>query len=245
MITTDTIYTMKHEELDRWIIENVMEWRALPFDALQGLFDPEVYIEFPACVFNPRTEVYEMFPHSKARHPIPFSPSTFPESATAALDKISDRDGWTYSILRGSASERQAILRALKWKLATEDEERDGEGIFVVLARKGLCVLGHGPLLPLAAARAVCQTFGKPDERGFVTSKEILEQTGVKSVQTLMNWTKLGILPSPRVTAQKNGRGSIAWFPYFALDRVSMILDLKRQGYGIRRIKKILDVVGR
>jgi len=243
MLTTEEIYDMDHNALDEWIIREVMGWRALERGALEGLFHPDVYIEFPACVFD--GEMFRMYSHSETSESIPFSPSRIPESATAALDKLVEEQGWSYMVLRGSPTDRLMLLRALRWDVKDFDPEEATEGFFVVLARRGYYVLGYGMLFPIAASRALCQTYGKPDGKGFVTSKEILDQTGIKTQRTLRQWSERGLLPPARRTGKERGRGSIGWFPYYTLDRAKMICDLKREGYGITRIKRILDIVER
>ena len=241
MLTTEEIYQMTNDEIDEWIIRHVMGWSANAEHALNGLFDPEVYLDFPACVHD--GEIFQMYAHSETEDPIPFSPSRIAESTTAALDKLVDDQGWTYSILRGDERDRKAVLRSLRWELLPDIQGTEEDAFFAILARRGYYIVGHGPLFPIAVSRAILQSYGKPDGVGFVTSKEILERTGVKSVQTLMKWSELGVLPSARVTAQAKGRGSIAWFPQYTVERVKTILALKGEGYGIRRIKRILEVV--
>jgi len=68
----------------------------------------------------------------------------------------------------------------------------------------------------------------------MVTSKEILEQTGLKSGKTLTRWYRRGIIPQPSVRTHPSGRGKIAYWPDWVLERCVRLVDLQRQGHSLR-----------
>jgi hypothetical protein len=64
-----------------------------------------------------------------------------------------------------------------------------------------------------------------------VTSKQILEATGLKSPKTLTRWAKRGIIPGPHVATHPSGRGKIAYWPDSVLERCRRVAELLRQGH--------------
>lgn len=72
----------------------------------------------------------------------------------------------------------------------------------------------------------------------MLTSKQLMEQTGI-SRATLNNYVALGILPSPIVKTPEEGEGRatrIGYFPDEALDRVTKVQELKKEGVSISDI---------
>jgi hypothetical protein len=68
----------------------------------------------------------------------------------------------------------------------------------------------------------------------MITSKEILEHTGLKSAKTLTRWYRRGIIPKPSVRTHPSGRGKIAYWPDWVLDRCVKLVELQRQGHSLR-----------
>src|SRR5262245_23624006 len=68
----------------------------------------------------------------------------------------------------------------------------------------------------------------------MVTSKEILEHTGLKSAKTLTRWYQRGIIPKPSVRLHPSGRGKIAYWPDWVLDRCVKLVELQRQGHTLQ-----------
>src|ERR1700756_2931221 len=64
-----------------------------------------------------------------------------------------------------------------------------------------------------------------------VTSKQILQATGFKSPKTLTRWAKSGIIPGPHIGTHPSGRGKIAYWPDWVLERCQHIAELLRQGH--------------
>lgn len=65
----------------------------------------------------------------------------------------------------------------------------------------------------------------------MITSKQILEVTGLKSQKTLTRWVNSGIIPKPLIGTHPSGRGKIAYWPDAVLDRCKRIVELQRQGH--------------
>jgi hypothetical protein len=63
-----------------------------------------------------------------------------------------------------------------------------------------------------------------------VTSKQILEAAGLKSPKTLTRWAKAGVIPEPHIGTHPAGRGKIAYWPNWVLERSKRIAELVRQG---------------
>src|SRR3954449_6251412 len=65
----------------------------------------------------------------------------------------------------------------------------------------------------------------------MITSKQILEATGLKSQKTLTRWAHAGIIPEPLIGTHPAGRGKIAYWPDWVLERCKQIVELQRQGH--------------
>lgn len=68
------------------------------------------------------------------------------------------------------------------------------------------------------------------EEIGLVTSKEILEATGLKTARTLVRWHNEGLIPKPVVGLHPSGHGRISWWPQWVLDRCVELVDMRRKG---------------
>ena len=67
----------------------------------------------------------------------------------------------------------------------------------------------------------------------MISSKEILEKTGLKSTKTLTRWHKAGIIPEPMIETHPSGRGKIGYWPDYVLTRCLKIIELRKQGYSL------------
>jgi len=85
----------------------------------------------------------------------------------------------------------------------------------------------------------------------MVTSKDIVDKTRL-STKTLTRWWQRGIIPKPAVRTHPNGRGKIAYWPDWVLDRCVRIVELRKQGHdlktavmmlGAERVEKLVEKV--
>jgi adenylate cyclase len=77
-----------------------------------------------------------------------------------------------------------------------------------------------------------------PPESAWISSKEILEQTGI-SRATLNNYIRIGILPRPvvqRPTDPASGAKKIGYFPLACLERIQFVHRLKKEGKSMGEI---------
>ena len=74
-----------------------------------------------------------------------------------------------------------------------------------------------------------------------VTSKQILQAAGFKSPKTLTRWAKSGIIPGPHVGTHPSGRGKIAYWPDWVLERCQRIAELLRQGHTLGSAFSVLE----
>jgi hypothetical protein len=65
----------------------------------------------------------------------------------------------------------------------------------------------------------------------MITSHQILQATGLKSQKTLTRWAHAGIIPEPLIGTHPAGRGKIAYWPDWVLERCKQIVELQRQGH--------------
>jgi len=74
-----------------------------------------------------------------------------------------------------------------------------------------------------------------------VTSREILEQTGLKSAKTLTRWYQQGIIPPPAIRTHPSGRGKIAYWPEWVVDRCLRIIQLRKDGHSLRAASTLIE----
>jgi len=67
----------------------------------------------------------------------------------------------------------------------------------------------------------------------MVTSQEILKKTKLKSSKTLTRWAHLGLIPKPAIQVHPSGRGKMAYWPDWVLDRCMKIKKLQREGFSL------------
>jgi hypothetical protein len=66
-----------------------------------------------------------------------------------------------------------------------------------------------------------------------ITSKQILKATGLRSVKTLTRWANAGFIPKPQIGTHPKGRGKIAYWPDWVLEKCRRIVKLQKQGHGL------------
>ncbi|MDP9364105.1 MAG: hypothetical protein M3Q10_07760 [Chloroflexota bacterium] len=76
----------------------------------------------------------------------------------------------------------------------------------------------------------------------MITSRDILDKTGIKSAKTLTRWHQRGLIPAPLVRTHPSGRGKVAFWPDWVLDRCVKIVELQRQGHSLQSAALVLDV---
>jgi len=75
-----------------------------------------------------------------------------------------------------------------------------------------------------------------------ITSKDILEKTGLKSAKTLTRWHQMGLIPEPLVRTHPSGRGKLAYWPDWVLDRCLKIVELQREGHSLKSAAMVIGV---
>jgi len=73
-----------------------------------------------------------------------------------------------------------------------------------------------------------------------VTSREILDKLGLESARTLRRWRELNLIPPPETGPHPSGRGRIASWPRWVLDRCLEIRRLTREGHTLKEIGEML-----
>jgi len=91
--------------------------------------------------------------------------------------------------------------------------------------------------MSLVAVNSCCKK-GKND---MISSKEILEKTGLKNIKTLTRWYQKGLIPKPLIRTHPSGHGKMGYWPDWVLDRCLKIMELKKQGYSPRSAVAILE----
>lgn len=67
----------------------------------------------------------------------------------------------------------------------------------------------------------------------MISSKDILEATGIKNTKTLTRWAKRGIIPDPIVRTHPSGRGKLGYWPDWVLDHCQRIMQQKNTGMSL------------
>lgn len=75
----------------------------------------------------------------------------------------------------------------------------------------------------------------------MITSKDILERTGLRSTKTLTRWHQRGLIPEPLVRTHPSGRGKLAYWPDWVLERCARIVDLQKQGHSLQSAARVLQ----
>jgi hypothetical protein len=78
-------------------------------------------------------------------------------------------------------------------------------------------------------------------EKQMISSKDILDKTGIKNIKTLTRWHQRGLIPKPFIRTHPSGRGKIAYWPDWVLDHCMRLVELQRQGYSLQAAALRLD----
>jgi len=81
----------------------------------------------------------------------------------------------------------------------------------------------------------------KDQEEKMISSKELMEKTGIKNIRVLTNWYKKGIIPKPVVQTHPGGRGKMAFFPNSTLERCLKIVQKMEKGIPAFAAAAIID----
>lgn len=76
----------------------------------------------------------------------------------------------------------------------------------------------------------------------MITSKDILEKTGLKTAKTLTRWHQRGLIPEPLVRTHPSGRGKVSYWPDWVLDRCLRVVELQREGHSLQSAAGVLAV---
>jgi hypothetical protein len=76
----------------------------------------------------------------------------------------------------------------------------------------------------------------------MITSQDILKATGLKSTKTLTRWHQRGLIPEPLVRTHPSGRGKMAYWPDWVLDRCVRIVELQKKGHSLVSAARVLHV---
>ena len=74
----------------------------------------------------------------------------------------------------------------------------------------------------------------------MVTSRQILEKTGIVSIKTLTRWHQRSLIPRPQVLTHPNGRGKMAYWDDWVLERCVRIKQLVQSGESLDSIREML-----
>jgi DNA-binding transcriptional MerR regulator len=73
-----------------------------------------------------------------------------------------------------------------------------------------------------------------------VTSQQIMEATKIGDIVTLTRWHKRGLIPQPEVRTHPNGRGKMAYWPAWVLERCVRIKQWQKSGKTLGEIEELL-----
>ena len=74
-----------------------------------------------------------------------------------------------------------------------------------------------------------------------VTSRDIMDAAGIADITTLIRWHgKEMLIPPPDVRTHPNGRGKMAYWPEWVLQRCLRIKQLRKEGKSLAEIRQLL-----
>ncbi len=71
----------------------------------------------------------------------------------------------------------------------------------------------------------------------FVTSRQILDELGIRNIKTLTRWYQIGVIPEPEIKSHE-GVGRIACWPQWVLKHCGTIQKLTAQGQTLKAISE-------
>lgn len=72
-----------------------------------------------------------------------------------------------------------------------------------------------------------------------VTSRQIMDELGIKNVKTLTRWYQAGLIPPPEVEQHPDGAGRIACWPAWVKQHCKTIKRLTHEGHAIKEIRAL------
>jgi hypothetical protein len=75
-----------------------------------------------------------------------------------------------------------------------------------------------------------------------ISTADILKATGLRSGKTLTRWHQRGLIPEPVIGTHPSGRGKMAFWPDWVLDRCVRIVALQRQGHTLNSAVTALEM---
>jgi hypothetical protein len=76
----------------------------------------------------------------------------------------------------------------------------------------------------------------------MIDSRQIMQATGIKSAKTLTRWHNSGLIPKPTIGTSRSGRGKIAYWPDWVLDRCKRIVELQKQGHSPKSAATLIEL---
>lgn len=74
-----------------------------------------------------------------------------------------------------------------------------------------------------------------------VASRDIMRAAGITSAATLTRWHKReGLIPQPEIRTHPDGRGKMAYWPEWVLQRCVRIKQLRKEGQSLAQIREFL-----
>lgn len=74
----------------------------------------------------------------------------------------------------------------------------------------------------------------------MISSHEILKKTGIRAAKTLTRWHQAKLIPPPEVRLHPSGRGKMAYWPDWVLERCVRIRQLVAEGYSLKAVANML-----
>jgi len=74
----------------------------------------------------------------------------------------------------------------------------------------------------------------------MVSTEKILQETGIRAAKTLTRWHQRGLIPPPEVGLHPSGRGKMAYYPDWVVERCVRIRQLVRGGYSLDQVAEML-----
>jgi DNA-binding transcriptional MerR regulator len=74
----------------------------------------------------------------------------------------------------------------------------------------------------------------------MISTDELLAETGIRAAKTLTRWHQRGLIPKPEIRTHPSGRGKMAYWPEWVVNRCQRIKRLLATGRSLEDIEKIL-----
>src|SRR4051812_27606414 len=84
------------------------------------------------------------------------------------------------------------------------------------------------------------QSYNVGMDSAMVTTKQILERTGIQTGRTLTRWYQRGLIPPPEIRISPTGNGKSAYWPDWVVHRCDRIRRLIKSGRSLDEIGEML-----